>query len=73
MKNDSDAAIEPLLTFKQAADFWGISLRQFYRIVADGGVSVVRIGERSPRVSPSEIRRYLECHTENYGKPDKCA
>lgn len=71
MKADPNTELEPLLTFKQAADFWRISLRQFYRIVSDGGVPVIRIGQRSPRVSPSELRRYLEAHTENYGKADK--
>jgi excisionase family DNA binding protein len=72
MRSGPNAELEPLLTFKQAADSWGISLRQFYRIIADGGVPVIRIGERSPRVSPSDLRHYLETHTETYGKEIKC-
>jgi excisionase family DNA binding protein len=62
-RGDARAAglgVEGLLTFGQAAEALGISLRQFRRLVESGKVAFVRLGERTPRVRPSELRRLLD-------------
>ncbi len=65
------AASQPgaLLTFAQAARMLGISVRQFRRLVDAGKVAFVRVSERSPRVRPSELERYLEGSTVRYSEP----
>ncbi len=58
--------LEPLLAFGEAARSLGISLRQFRRLVDGGRIAFVKVSERSPRVRPSELRRYLEASTVRY-------
>ena len=55
--------------FADAARALGISLRQFRRLVDDGKIAFVKVSERSPRVRPSELRRYLEASTVRYSEP----
>ena len=58
--------LEGLLTFNQAAETLGISLRQFRRLVDGGKVGFVKVSERTPRVRPSELRRFLEASAIKY-------
>lgn len=58
--------LEGLLTFGQAAETLGISLRQFRRLVDGGKVGFVKVSERAPRVRPSELQRFLEASAIKY-------
>jgi len=58
--------LEALMTFDQAADTLGISLRQFRRLVDSGKVAFVKVSERSPRVRPSELQRFLDASAIKY-------
>jgi excisionase family DNA binding protein len=60
--------LEPLMTFDQAADALGISLRQFRRLVDSGKVAFVKVSERSPRVRPSELQRFLDASAVKYSE-----
>lgn len=66
--DDNEGGVEALLTFAEAAKALGISLRQFRRLVDGGKLAFVRVSERSPRIRPGELRRYLDAsvvkHTE---------
>jgi excisionase family DNA binding protein len=64
----SSTPIESLLTLPQAARLLGISVRQFYRVVASGKISVIMVSKRSPRVHPDALRRYLESCTVHPGQ-----
>ena len=63
---DAGNGLEPLLAFGDAARSLGISLRQFRRLVDGGRIAFVKVSARSPRVRPSELRRYLEASTVRY-------
>ena len=73
-RNESAAAgprlggLETLLTFDQAAEALGISLRQFRRLVDSGKVAFVKVSERTPRVRPSELHRFLEASAVKYSE-----
>jgi len=58
--------IEALLTFAEAARMLGISLRHFRRLVDGGKVGFVKVSERSPRVRPSELQRFLDASVIKY-------
>lgn len=58
--------IEALLTFAEAARVLGVSLRQFRRLVDAGRVAFVKVSERSPRVRPSELQRFLDASAVKY-------
>jgi excisionase family DNA binding protein len=60
--------LEALLTFDQAAEALGISLRQFRRLVDGGKVAFVKVSERSPRVRPSELQRFLDASAVKYSE-----
>lgn len=60
--------LEGLLTFGQAAETLGISLRQFRRLVDSGKVAFVKVSERAPRVRPSELHRFLEASAIKYSE-----
>ncbi len=62
------AALEALLTFAQAARALGISLRQFRRLVDGGKVAFVKVSERSPRVRPSDLQRFLDASIIKYSE-----
>jgi excisionase family DNA binding protein len=61
-------ALEALMTFDQAAEALGISLRQFRRLVDGGKVAFVKVSERSPRVRPSELERFLDASAVKYSE-----
>ena len=61
-------SIEALLTFAEAAKHLGISLRQFRRLVDAGKIGFVKISERSPRIRPSELHRFLDASAVNYSE-----
>jgi excisionase family DNA binding protein len=73
-REDNEAAVpilgglEALLTFDQAAEALGISLRQFRRLVDSGKVAFVKVSERAPRVRPSELQRFLEASAVKYSE-----
>lgn len=58
--------MEALLTFAEAARVLGVSLRQFRRLVDAGRVAFVKVSERSPRVRPSELQRFLDASAVKY-------
>ena len=60
--------LETLLTFAEAAKLLGISLRQFRRLVDGGKITFVKVSERSPRVRPSELYRFLDASVINYSE-----
>jgi excisionase family DNA binding protein len=59
---------EALMTFDQAAETLGISLRQFRRLVDSGKVAFVKVSERAPRVRPSELHRFLDASAVKYSE-----
>ena len=68
-RNAGDAgAVETLLNFADAARVLGISLRQFRRLVDGGRVAFVKVSERTPRIRPSELRRFLEASAVKYSE-----
>jgi excisionase family DNA binding protein len=62
------ATMESLLTFAEAARVLGISLRQFRRLVDGGRVAFVKVSERTPRVRPSELQRFLDASAVKYSE-----
>jgi excisionase family DNA binding protein len=64
----SSAGLEALLTFDQASEALGISLRQFRRLVDSGKVAFIKVSERAPRVRPSELQRFLEASAVKYSE-----
>ena len=58
--------VETLLNFAEAAQVLGISLRQFRRLVDAGKLAFVKVSERTPRVRPSELQRFLEASAVKY-------
>jgi excisionase family DNA binding protein len=67
--NRSEAVpLEALLNFAEAAKLLRISLRQFRRLVDGGKITFVKVSERSPRVRPSELQRYLAASAIKYSE-----
>ena len=62
------ATVETLLTFAEAARVLGISLRQFRRLVDGGRVAFVKVSERTPRIRPSELQRFLDASAVKYSE-----
>lgn len=60
--------VETLLNFAEAARVLGISLRQFRRLVDGGRVAFVKVSERTPRIRPSELQRFLEASAVKYSE-----
>lgn len=60
--------VEMLLNFAEAAQVLGISLRQFRRLVDGGRVAFVKVSERTPRIRPSELQRFLEASSVKYSE-----
>ncbi|MEO7414817.1 MAG: helix-turn-helix domain-containing protein [Opitutaceae bacterium] len=58
--------LEALLNFAEAAKLLGISLRQFRRLVDGGKITFIKVSERSPRVRPGELQRYLAASAIKY-------
>jgi excisionase family DNA binding protein len=48
-----------LLTTAQAADALGFSERHFRRLVASGAIRALRIGHRSVRFRPEDLRDWI--------------
>ena len=61
-------AVESLCTFAEAARTLGISLRQFRRLVDGGKIAFVKVSERSPRIPPSELQRFLAASVVKYSE-----
>lgn len=53
------SASGPLVTRNDAAEFLNVSLRQVDRLIADGSLPAVRIGERSIRIRQSALDALL--------------
>jgi excisionase family DNA binding protein len=62
------STLETLLNFAESARMLGISLRQFRRLVDGGKIAFVKISERSPRVRPSELQRFLAASVVKYSE-----
>jgi excisionase family DNA binding protein len=67
-QNAPSPSMESLQTFAQAARVLGISLRQFRRLVDGGKIAFVKVSERSPRVRPSELQRFLDASAVKYSE-----
>lgn len=52
-------AIDPLLTYRQAARVLGVTERTVWSLVHDGALPVVRFG-RSVRIDPADLRAFIE-------------
>jgi excisionase family DNA binding protein len=63
MNTVPESSIESLFTLSQVSKFLNISLRQLYRIIAEGKIPVVKIGKRSPRVRRGDLQNYVNCCT----------
>jgi excisionase family DNA binding protein len=61
-------SLESLLTFAQAARTLGISLRHFRRLVDAGKVAFVKVSERSPRIRPRDLQRFLDASLIKYSE-----
>ena len=53
------AAVEPLLTYRQAAKVLGVTARPTGALVDPGALPVVRFG-RSVRIDPAALRGFIE-------------
>jgi excisionase family DNA binding protein len=62
-----DYSLAPLLTLSQASKLLNVSIRQIYRLIADGKIPVIMVGKRSPRLRPGDIQHYLESCTIQHG------
>jgi excisionase family DNA binding protein len=60
--------LEPLLTYNQAAQALGVSLRTFRRLVDDGKIAFVMVSDRTPRIRPSDLRRYIDESANKYNQ-----
>jgi excisionase family DNA binding protein len=52
-----------LLTFPGAADYLSVSLTKLKRLVRDGELPVVDVGERSPRIRRADLDNYVKSLT----------
>jgi excisionase family DNA binding protein len=50
----------PLLTVRQAGVILGLSARSVWRIIRQGQLRTVCVGERSRRIHPADLARYVE-------------
>jgi excisionase family DNA binding protein len=66
MNTAPEFSAQQLLTFAQAAEHLGISLRQFRRLVDGGKLPFVRIGQRTPRIRPADLKTYLDASVVSY-------
>jgi excisionase family DNA binding protein len=62
--------LEPVLTYDQASNVLGISLRTFRRIVDEGKIAVTMIRDTIPRIRPRDLRQYIEKSVVKYTKED---
>jgi excisionase family DNA binding protein len=62
------SGLEALLTFSDAALSLGISLRHFRRLVDSGKIAFVKVSERTPRVRPRELQRFLDASMVKYSE-----
>lgn len=60
-----------LLKAAEVAEILGVSRTQAYRLMQMGEIPSVRFGQRTVRVRPEDLKRYIEkhiCHEEEKGK-----
>jgi excisionase family DNA binding protein len=67
----TEQATQPrkLLTYGQTAERWNVSKRTVQRIVELGGVEVVDLGERMPRIPEEAADKYAAARI-RHGKGD---
>ncbi|HED54189.1 MAG TPA: DNA-binding protein [Phycisphaerales bacterium] len=59
-RHDSKPVIvEPLLTYRQAAEVFGVTDRTIWALVDSGRLPAVRFG-RSVRIDPTDLRAFIE-------------
>ena len=51
--------VEPLLTYRQAAEVLGVTDRTIWALVDSGRLPAVRFG-RSVRIDPTDLRAFIE-------------
>lgn len=66
MNPAGNSPLETLLTLAESSKLLNISLRQIYRLIAEGKIPVVMVGKRSPRLRPGDLRQYLDACTINH-------
>jgi excisionase family DNA binding protein len=54
------AFVEILLSVEETARRLGVSIRQVYRLIAEGVLRTVTVGRRSTRIPESEVVAYIE-------------
>ncbi len=54
-----DTAVEPLITYREAAEILGVTERTVSSLVKEGKLRAVRFG-RSVRFDPADIRAFIE-------------
>ena len=58
------AMIVKLLKAAEVAEILGVSRTQAYRLMQMGEIPSVRFGQRTVRVRPEDLKRYIETHTQ---------
>lgn len=58
---------ERCLKYSEVAKRLSISVQTVYRLVKAGELSVVKLGERSPRITESELLRFISGKQEEVG------
>jgi excisionase family DNA binding protein len=56
----AERTLEPLLTPRQVAEALAISRPSVYRLIETGELEAVRVGSRSTRFAPEDVRRFVE-------------
>jgi excisionase family DNA binding protein len=51
---------EQLLTVPQVAQRLSVSLRKTWRLISEGHLTTVRVGERGTRILVSEVNAYIQ-------------
>lgn len=71
MTNRPTQSPDRLLTLADVADFLAVSLSTVRRLVRDGNLPAVRVGQRSIRVRPEDLEAYLQASVEKQGNASK--
>jgi excisionase family DNA binding protein len=67
MNSAGNGPLDALLTLEQASILLNVSIRQVYRLIAEGKFPVVMVSKRSPRLRPGDLQQYLESCTVQHG------
>ena len=68
---DDVADRSPLLTLNEAAQFLGVSKTQLYRLARAGQIELLRVGQRSTRVTQASLDSYVK-NAKRVGRSPSC-